>query len=100
MPARKPCAGRARPRGAQRSLSVDVEGNDGSWLSFDVADGQLSCVEVAVWPPVRLWESLSRTAKGATMPSSTAGGANSSSAPHTAAACSPAPWDCRNRSGP
>jgi len=36
-----------------RTLSVDVEGSDGSWLIFDVADGRLRGVEVAVWPTVR-----------------------------------------------
>jgi hypothetical protein len=36
-----------------RSLSVDVEGSDGSWLILDVADGGICGVEVAVWPTVR-----------------------------------------------
>ena len=52
----------------------------------------------AVWPPVRLWESLSRTANGATMPKSTEGGANNSSVDHTAAMCNPASCDWRNPS--
>jgi hypothetical protein len=33
-----------------RSLSVDVEGSDGSWLILDVSDEQIRGVEVAVWP--------------------------------------------------
>jgi hypothetical protein len=39
------------PRGA-RSLSVDVEGRDGSWLILDVSDERIRGVEVAVWPTV------------------------------------------------
>jgi hypothetical protein len=38
---------------ATRSLSVDVEGRDGSWLILDVADSGIRGVEVAVWPTVR-----------------------------------------------
>ena len=33
-----------------RSLSVDVEGSDGSWLILDVSDERIRGVEVAVWP--------------------------------------------------
>jgi hypothetical protein len=36
-----------------RSLSVDVEGTDGSWLIIDVTDERIRGVEVAVWPTVR-----------------------------------------------
>jgi hypothetical protein len=36
-----------------RSLSVDVEGSDGSWLILDVADERIRGLEVAVWPTVR-----------------------------------------------
>ena len=36
-----------------RSLSVDVEGSDGSWLILDVADECIRGLEVAVWPTVR-----------------------------------------------
>ncbi len=32
------------------SGSVDVQGGDGSWLVFDVAQGGIRGVEVAVWP--------------------------------------------------
>lgn len=39
--------------GRGRSVSVDVEGSDGSWLILDVTDGSLRGVEVAVWPTVR-----------------------------------------------
>jgi hypothetical protein len=35
-----------------RSLSVDVEGADGSWLILDVSDERIRGVEVAVWPTV------------------------------------------------
>ena len=36
-----------------RSLSVDVEGSDGSWLILDVSDDRIRGLEVAVWPTVR-----------------------------------------------
>jgi hypothetical protein len=36
-----------------RSLSVDVEGADGSWIILDVSDERIRGVEVAVWPTVR-----------------------------------------------
>lgn len=36
-----------------RTLSVDVEGSDGSWLILDVSDERIRGVEVAVWPTVR-----------------------------------------------
>ena len=36
-----------------RTLSVDVEGTDGSWLILDVSDERIRGVEVAVWPTVR-----------------------------------------------
>lgn len=35
-----------------RTLSVDVEGRDGSWLILDVSDEHIRGVEVAVWPTV------------------------------------------------
>jgi hypothetical protein len=40
------------------SGSVDVEGQDGSWLLFDVAGGRIRGIEVAVWPAVRKREGL------------------------------------------
>ena len=43
---------RARAMGGL-SGSVDLEGNDGSWLILDVAGGHIHGVEVAVWPTVR-----------------------------------------------
>jgi hypothetical protein len=36
-----------------RSLSVDVEGSDGSWLILDVSDERIRGLEVAVWPTVK-----------------------------------------------
>ncbi len=36
-----------------RSLSVDVEGSDGSWLILDVSGERIRGLEVAVWPTVR-----------------------------------------------
>jgi hypothetical protein len=35
-----------------RTLSVDVEGSDGSWLILDVSDERIRGLEVAVWPTV------------------------------------------------
>jgi len=35
------------------SGSVEIVGDDGSWLVLDVTAGRISGVEVAVWPPVR-----------------------------------------------
>ncbi len=35
------------------SGSVELSGNDGSWLVLDVKNGQVRGVEVAVWPDVR-----------------------------------------------
>lgn len=36
----------------KRTLSVDVEGRDGSWLILDVSDERIRGLEVAVWPTV------------------------------------------------
>jgi hypothetical protein len=46
---------RLRPRLVGEGLSgaVELEGNDGSWLTLDIASGRISGVEVAVWPDVR-----------------------------------------------
>jgi uncharacterized protein YuzE len=43
-----------QPGGAEGlSGSVELEGNDGSWLVLDVTAGRIHSVEVAVWPDVR-----------------------------------------------
>lgn len=39
--------------------SVEVEGEDGSWLTLDLDDGCVSGVQVAVWPSVRRRAELS-----------------------------------------
>lgn len=39
--------------GAGAAGSVEVSGDDGSWLIFDLAEGRVAGVEVAVWPDVR-----------------------------------------------
>jgi hypothetical protein len=44
---------RANAVGEGMSGSVELEGNDGSWLILDVAAGRIHGVEVAVWPDVR-----------------------------------------------
>src|SRR4051812_8050349 len=45
------------------SGSVEIEGADGSWLVFDVTDGHINGVEVAVWPEVRKVGTLAAPAK-------------------------------------
>lgn len=44
-------AGGAQPGGM--SGSVELAGNDGSWVILDVKGGQIRGVEVAVWPDVK-----------------------------------------------
>ena len=39
--------------GSGMSGSVELAGNDGSWLTLDVNGGRVRGVEVAVWPDVR-----------------------------------------------
>ncbi len=38
------------PNGA--SGSIEIEGADGSWIIFDLADGYIDGIEVVVWPEV------------------------------------------------
>ncbi len=40
------------------SGSIDMEGEDGSWVIFDIQAGDIAGVEVAVWPDVRKVRSL------------------------------------------
>ncbi len=40
------------------SGSLDLEGADGSWLTFELTDGRLAAIEVAVWPDVASVEAL------------------------------------------
>jgi hypothetical protein len=49
-----------RPAGVSEGLSgsVEIVGDDGSWLVLDVAGGRIAGIEVAVWPPVRTVASL------------------------------------------
>ncbi len=52
-----PAGSRARVAESRRAgpaSCVHVIGDDGSWLSLDVANGRVRGVEIAVWPPVRL----------------------------------------------
>lgn len=44
-------AGSAQPGGM--SGSVELAGNDGSWVILDVSGGRICGVEVAVWPDVK-----------------------------------------------
>jgi len=41
------------PPGAAESGAIEVEGDDGSWLSLEVVRGRIAGVQVAVWPTVR-----------------------------------------------
>lgn len=43
-----------RPAGVSEGVSgsLDFEGSDGSWLTFELVDGRLAAIEVAVWPDV------------------------------------------------
>lgn len=53
-----------RPPGASEGLtgSVDIEGEDGAWITLELTDGRLGAVEIAVWPDVRTVASLSAPA--------------------------------------
>lgn len=53
------CA-RLRPTGVAEGLSgsLDVEGRDGAWLTFELRAGRLAAIEVAVWPEVRTRKTL------------------------------------------
>ena len=44
-----------RPAGVSEGVSgsLDFEGSDGSWLTFELVDGRLAAIEVAVWPDVK-----------------------------------------------
>ncbi len=45
------------------SGSIEVEGADGSWLIFDVADGHINGLEIVVWPEVHKRAVLALPAK-------------------------------------
>lgn len=49
-----------RPAGVSEGVSgsLDFEGSDGSWLTFELVDGRLAAIEVAVWPDVKSVEAL------------------------------------------
>ncbi|MFN0097473.1 MAG: hypothetical protein ACKVS7_02280 [Gemmatimonadaceae bacterium] len=61
------CA-RLRPTGVAEGLSgsLDVEGRDGAWLTFELRAGRLAAIEVAVWPDVRTVKSLAVPAASGT----------------------------------
>ena len=40
--------------GGASSVSLELEGKDGAWVTLELRAGRFSGVEVAVWPPVRL----------------------------------------------
>lgn len=49
-----------RPTGVRDGLtgSIDIQGEDGAWITFELTDGRLGAVEVAVWPDVKTLKSL------------------------------------------
>jgi hypothetical protein len=51
-----------RVGGTGMTGSVGLEGGDGSWVILDVAGGQITGVEVAVWPEVRELDGLAAPA--------------------------------------
>ena len=50
-------------QGRGMSGSVEIEGQDGSWLILDVRGGSIGGVEVAVWPKVRTVPALALPAE-------------------------------------
>jgi len=38
--------------------ALDIEGNDGAWITLELTDGRLAAVEVAVWPDVKSVKTL------------------------------------------
>ncbi len=57
-----------RPASVSEGLNgqVDLEGSDGSWLTFELSGGRLAAVEVAVWPDVRTVATLAPPAAAGT----------------------------------
>ncbi|HEY0994876.1 MAG TPA: hypothetical protein VGD77_02680 [Gemmatimonadaceae bacterium] len=49
--------------GEGASGAVEVEGKDGSWLTFDLTSGRIHGVEVAVWPTVQKFSILTPPAE-------------------------------------
>jgi hypothetical protein len=45
--------------------SLDIEGEDGAWLTLELTDGRLGAIEVAVWPDVKTVAKLNPPAKAA-----------------------------------
>ena len=43
-----------RREGGASSVSLELEGKDGAWVTLDLKAGRFSGIEVAVWPPVRV----------------------------------------------
>jgi hypothetical protein len=45
----------ADPReGGASSVSLELEGKDGAWITLELRAGRFAGIEIAVWPPVRL----------------------------------------------
>ena len=38
--------------------AMDIEGNDGAWITLELTDGRLKAVEIAVWPDVKSVQTL------------------------------------------
>src|SRR5690348_7408705 len=62
-----------RRGGGSVATTVELEGNDGSWVTLELRAGRLCGIEVAVWPPVKARSILTpptvSTSGHATLPS-------------------------------
>ena len=66
-----------RRGGGSVATTVELEGNDGSWVTLEMRAGRFCGVEVAVWPPVKARSTLlppsAATVGHATLPTATVG---------------------------
>ena len=67
-----------RRGGGSVATTVELEGNDGSWVTLELRAGRLCGIEVAVWPPVKartiLMPPAVATSGHATLPGAATGG--------------------------
>jgi hypothetical protein len=66
-----------RRGGGSVATTVELEGNDGSWVTLELRAGRLCGIEVAVWPPVKARSTLApppvTTSGHATLPGANTG---------------------------
>ena len=66
-----------RRGGGSVATTVELEGNDGSWVTLELRAGRFCGIEVAVWPPVKARSTLlppsAATVGHATLPTATVG---------------------------